>query len=70
VVEADLAIELRLDLGGEDQVALFHWAVNFGVEQLCVWKQPLDVVWPRHAESKRYDLPTAWLGWPHGQLRR
>ncbi len=32
-------------------VALFHWAVNFGVEQVCVWEQPLEVVWPVHADS-------------------
>jgi hypothetical protein len=63
-LEADLAIELRL----EDQVALFHWGVNFMVEQLCVWKHPLAVVWPQHAEAPSYDVPPTWPGWPQGRL--
>jgi len=67
-LEADLAIELRLELRGEEQVALFHWAVNFGVEQLCVWPHPLAVVWPQHAESPSYEVPPTWPGWPHGRL--
>ncbi len=67
-VEADLAIELRLELGGAEYPALFHWTVNFGVEQLCVWKHPLTAVWPQQADSPTYELPTTWPGWPRGRL--
>jgi hypothetical protein len=66
-VHADLAIELWLDSG--ESVALFHWGVNFRVEQLCVWRQPLTAIWPSHAESPAYDLPRSWPGWPRGRLR-
>jgi hypothetical protein len=66
--EADLAIELRLEQRGDETTALFAWAVNFGIEQLCVWKHRLEVVWPRHANSPSYEVPTTWPGWPHGRL--
>ena len=64
-VEADLAIELRLRA---EPVALFHWAVNFRVEQLCVWRLPLEVVWPQHRAAPQYDLPSSWPGWPGGRI--
>jgi hypothetical protein len=67
-IEADLAVELQVERRGDQGVALFHWAVNFGVEQLCVWPDPLDVVWPQQAHQPRYDMPATWPGWPHGQL--
>jgi hypothetical protein len=67
-IEADLAVELRLEHRGETGVALFHWAVNFGVEQLCVWTLPLEVVWPQQARRPSYDVPMTWPGWPQGQL--
>ena len=67
-VQADLAIELALDQSGTD-VALFHWGVNFRVEQLCVWRRPLTAVWPRHAEFPTYDLSRSWPGWPSGRIR-
>ncbi len=69
-IEADLAIELALTKLGTATVALFAWGVNFGVEQLCVWHHALNVVWPAHADSPSYDLPTTWPGWPRGALRR
>jgi hypothetical protein len=68
-VHADLAIELWLTQGGGEAVALFHWGVNFAVEQLCIWRRPLRAVWPTHADSPTYDLPPSWPGWPAGRLR-
>src|SRR3954451_19945808 len=67
-VQADLAIELGLDERGES-LALFAWGVNFGVEQLCVWRRPLRAVWPAHASAPAFDLPRAWPGWPSGRLQ-
>ncbi len=68
-VHADLAIELWLNQGGSEAVALFHWGVNDRVEQLCVWREPLRVMWPLHADRPAYELPRSWSGWPHGRLR-
>lgn len=68
IIEADLAIELHLEQRGARSVALFAWAVNFGVEQICIWTEPLSVVWPQHADSPRYDVRTTWHGWPGGSL--
>ena len=67
-IQADLAIELRLS-DPREAVALFCWGVNFGVEQLCVWRSPLRSVWPVHADSPRYELTRSWPGWPQGRLR-
>jgi hypothetical protein len=68
-IHADLAFELDL-LGnaGQQAIALFAWGVNFGVEQLCVWKRPLRDVWPAHAASPSYEVPRSWAGWPQGLL--
>ena len=68
-VQADLAIELRLEQDGDATVALFCWGVNFGVEQLCVWNRSLKEVWPHHAASPVYDLQQSWPGWPKGILK-
>ena len=68
-VHADLAIELWLNQGGSEAVALFHWGVNDRVEQLCVWREPLRIMWPPHADRPTYELPRCWSGWPHGRLR-
>ena len=68
-IEADLAIELALKQRGRDTVALFAWGVNFGVEQLCVWHEPLHVVWPTHDEYPSYEIGPTWSGWPVGALR-
>lgn len=67
-VQADLAVELQLNQRGEDTVALFHWGVNFGVEQVCIWRNPLKTVWPQHADSPIYELPRSWPGWPDGPM--
>ena len=68
-VHADLAIELSLDQNGSETVACFHWGVNNFVEQLCVWREPLRMIWPPHAGSPTYELPRSWPGWPDGRLR-
>jgi hypothetical protein len=68
-VQADLAIELSLEQNGDATVALFHWGVNFYVEQLCVWNRPLNDVLPHHAASPVYDLEPSWPGWPKGLLQ-
>lgn len=67
-IQADLAIELRLNQGGDETIALFHWGVNFFVEQLCVWRQPLTTVWPVHADAPSFELSRTWPGWPRGRL--
>lgn len=68
IIEADLAVELQIVRGDHPGVALFHWAVNFGVEQICVWEQPLEAVWPQHADSPVYEVSQDWPGWPEGPL--
>jgi hypothetical protein len=69
-IQADLAVELDLiGNAGQQEIALFAWGVNFGVEQLCVWKRPLRDVWPAHAASPSYDVPRSWAGWPQGLLQ-
>ena len=63
-----MAIELSLEQNGDETVALFQCGVNFFVEQLCVWNRPLKEVFPRHAASPTYDLPSFWSGWPKGHV--
>ena len=39
------------------------------MEQLCVWREPLEIMWPPHAGRPTYELPRSWPGWPNGRVR-
>lgn len=67
LIEADLAVEVHLN-DSATPLALFHWGVSFGVEQICVWLDPLRTIWPTHRDSPTYEVPKTWAGWPEGRL--
>jgi len=54
--------------GGIGIVVAFHWAVNFHVEQLCIWQKPLRAIYPSLVDVVTHEIPLSWPGWPTGHI--